>query len=136
LKSERGSISPFGIGISAISVATGLVIYLSGLMLISQHRLQADLDLALLQAHHHSVQELEYPEYSLIQARMRQYFQTNQTQGLSFLDLQVSDFESRVRACSNLSLPFAAMNLSTSVAICAESSAASFDPRDGSRVQS
>lgn len=136
MKSERGSISPFGIGISAIAAATGLVIYLSGLMLISQHRLQADLDLALLQAHQHSVSELEYAEYALVQQRLRQYFQASSNYGLSFVDLEVRDFESRIRACSNLSLPFSAMNFSTNVAICAESAVASFDPRNGSRVQS
>lgn len=136
MKNEKGSISPFGIGVSAISVATGLVVYLSGLMLVGQHRLQADLDLALLQAHQHSVKELEYAEYSLVQQRLVQYFELNETQGLSFIDLEVRDFESKIRACSNLILPFSAMNFSTNVAVCAESSAASFDPRDGSKVQS
>ena len=129
-------MSPFGIGVSAIAVATGLVVYLSGLMLIAQHRLQADLDLALLQAHQHSVAELEYADYSLVQVRLREYFQANGTPGLSYIDLEVREFESRIRACSNLILPFSAMNFSTNVAICAESAVASFDPRDGSRVQS
>jgi len=105
-------------------------------MLISQHRLQADLDLALLQAHQHSVSELEYAEYSIVQARVRDYFLANGSQDLSFVDLQVDDFESRIRACSNLTLPFSAMNFSTNVAICAEAAVASFDPRYGSRVQS
>lgn len=136
MKSDRGSISPFGIGITAIAIATGLVVYLSGVMLIAQHRLQADLDLALLQAHQHSVSEVEYAEYSLVRERLRQYFQANGSAGFSSIELQVEQFESRVRACSNLTLPFSAMNFSTSVAICAESAVASFDPRDGSRVQS
>jgi len=136
LRGDLGSISPFGIGVSAIAAATGLVIYLSGLMLISQHRLQADLDLALLQAHQHSVNELEYAEYSIVEARVRDYFLANGSHDLSFVDLEVDDFESRIRACSNLTLPFSAMNFSTNVAICAEAAVASFDPRYGSRVQS
>jgi hypothetical protein len=136
LKSDSGSISPFGVGITSIAVATALVIYLGGVMLIAQHRLQADLDLALLQAHQHSVSEVEYAEYSVVRQRLQQYFQANQTSGLSYIDLEVEDFESRIRACSNLSLPFSALNLSTNVAICAESAVASFDPRDGQRVQS
>jgi hypothetical protein len=136
LKNDRGSISPFGIGITSIAVATALVVYLGGVMLIAQHRLQADLDLALLQAHQHSVTEIEHAEYSVVRQRLQQYFQANQTLGISSIDLEVEDFESRVRACSNLSLPFAALNFSTSVAICAESAVASFDPRDGQRVQS
>lgn len=136
LKSDSGSISPFGIGITAIAVATGLVVYLSGIMLIAQHRLQADLDLALLQAHQHSVTEIEYAEYSIVRQRLGEYFRANQSAGLSFIDLKVWKFESRVRACSNLELPFSAMNFSTNVAICAESAVASFDPRNGGRVQS
>ncbi len=74
MRGDLGSISPFGIGVSAIAVATGLVIYLSGLLLISQHRLQADLDLALLQAHQHSVNELEYAEYSIVQGSSKRLF--------------------------------------------------------------
>jgi len=136
LKTDKGSISPFGIGLASISVATALVVYVSGMMLIAQHRLQGDSDLALLQAHQHSVQELEYAKYSLVQSQLQKYFQANNVQGLSFLDLEVEEFESRMRLCSNLTLPFSAMSLPTSIAVCAESAVASFDPRDGLRVQS
>ena len=136
LKTDKGSISPFGIGLASISVATALVVYLSGMMLIAQHRLQGDADLALLQAHQHSVAQLEYAEYSLVQSQLQRYFQANDVPGLAFIDLEVDDFESRMRLCSNLSLPFSAMDLPTSISVCAESAVASFDPRDGQRIYS
>lgn len=132
---DSGSIHPYGLGFSALLAIAVLVVSAAGTALVANQRLQGISDLALGYAHQESWNQIEEINAAEIRSQLSQYLQrVHPDLELSGLQLEVSGYQSRLAMCADFALPFATQFSDATITSCVESKAATFDPRDGSRL--
>lgn len=133
--SESGSIHPYGLGFSALLAVAILVVSVAGSALVANQRLQGIADLALGFAHQESWNQIEEINDQEIREQLNHYLRiAHPDLKLNKLQLQVSGYESRLVMCAGFTMPFVTQFSDAEITSCVESKAATFDPRDGSRL--